>query len=1249
MSKLVDIKRKIDELDGGAFQNLCDVYLTCKGYKNGYSLGMVTGTNKTAKGNPDTYFLTADNKYVFVMYTTQKTQFVDKALEDIAKCFDEERLGIKNEDIAEIIFCHTYGRLSPKEDKSLRDYCRQKGAMLNLIGIDELGNDIFLKYPKIAKDELGISVDTGQIMTLDSFLASQDKNKMSAPLNTEFMFRDDELKEAEKLLEQNNILVVYGPSGVGKTRFSVELCRCLSDKLGYETVCIKSNGLEIYEDLVTSLESEKEYIAFVDDANELTGLHFVLDNLNNEKRKISKLVITVRDYARQDVIKKILDYDKPEKIKLDILKDDDIRKLVDVCFGIKNNTYSDRIVAIAEGNARIAMLAGKLVSESESIESIMDASELYNSYYGKQLETILTGSETEIKSAGIIAFLQSIRLDNLERFSDLFEALSLSSDAFIEDIKQLHSLEVVDLCNDIAARISDQCFSNFLIKYVFVDKKIIPLDLMIKVCFDFNKARTISACNILLNVFSDENLHKYLEEQINIIWDEVKDNAEKFEMFFKSFHMIRPTETLLIIKERIDKTGTVSFDTTKIDIKNEDGNQIKDDIISVLCNFHNHQQLPEAIELLLQYYEKRPDLFEEFYTAFVRELGIDANSQFSGYYSIKTSVSFLCNLIKENRNINTLMLFVKVAKYYLKFVFSRAEGGRRNTFTFYNIPIGYCKSVLDYRKALLENLKEIFESGAFVSELENFLKNYCSGYRDSINFDVAKEEIELVLSFLEMLDKDNLHHCSIAKHLKSVTDETRIDYDDAIFMPFIDSPKYKILQTLKGNRKDILSMSFEETQQKHRSEIESLVVGYGIDEFKTLFLIAKESVAKSDHNAYEISQGLRYAFDAILNESSLYVSVVELYIQMDTPCNIHPSLLIRNLFDIHFVGETKKLIEKYDFSEKNTWLWCYYAEMPKENITQELCTELLSFLSEPDISIKSASYRPIDSINKYKIADEEIIVKASRILSENYDKSPFVFDLYFVLLFNPHNISVSNLFEMYASDHSLLEDIYLKSASYSNHCDYDGTVLMNLLDANPDVLNKYLNTMLLPLGYRSKKYESCMNRLEKIWLRDDFINIADMVVHSLHTIFVDQKWEFEHCLESFLTKANGKERSASNQDKWIIYCIENNYNDIEFMSCLFGAISEMSNSRRKDALIKFISLNDDYEAFERIQLEPSSWGGCGSMIPYMQARIDYLSSLMPVLSGVKYLKHKQRIEHYISVWEEQIKREEIDELLERWD
>ncbi len=56
MSNATDIKYRIDGLDGGEFQTLCDAYLCCRGYGTGYSLGMKTGTNKTAKGNPDTFF-----------------------------------------------------------------------------------------------------------------------------------------------------------------------------------------------------------------------------------------------------------------------------------------------------------------------------------------------------------------------------------------------------------------------------------------------------------------------------------------------------------------------------------------------------------------------------------------------------------------------------------------------------------------------------------------------------------------------------------------------------------------------------------------------------------------------------------------------------------------------------------------------------------------------------------------------------------------------------------------------------------------------------------------------------------------------------------------------------------------------------------------------------------------------------------------------------------------------------------------
>lgn len=80
MSKLTDIKTRIDQLDGGAFQNLCDAYLACLGYGSGYSLGMKTGTDKVAPGSPDTYFLTADNRYILAMYTTRKDGFIKKPL-----------------------------------------------------------------------------------------------------------------------------------------------------------------------------------------------------------------------------------------------------------------------------------------------------------------------------------------------------------------------------------------------------------------------------------------------------------------------------------------------------------------------------------------------------------------------------------------------------------------------------------------------------------------------------------------------------------------------------------------------------------------------------------------------------------------------------------------------------------------------------------------------------------------------------------------------------------------------------------------------------------------------------------------------------------------------------------------------------------------------------------------------------------------------------------------------------------------
>jgi len=88
MSKITDIKQKISHMEAGEFQELCDAYLYRQGYRNIHSLGLQSGTRKTTKGIPDTYFTQVNGKYILVMYTAQITgNTYKKIYDDIHDCF----------------------------------------------------------------------------------------------------------------------------------------------------------------------------------------------------------------------------------------------------------------------------------------------------------------------------------------------------------------------------------------------------------------------------------------------------------------------------------------------------------------------------------------------------------------------------------------------------------------------------------------------------------------------------------------------------------------------------------------------------------------------------------------------------------------------------------------------------------------------------------------------------------------------------------------------------------------------------------------------------------------------------------------------------------------------------------------------------------------------------------------------------------------------------------------------------------
>ena len=166
--------------------------------------------------------------------------------------------------------------------------------------------------------------------------------------------------------------------------------------------------------------------------------------------------------------------------------------------------------------------------------------------------------------------------------------------------------------------------------------------------------------------------------------------------------------------------------------------------------------------------------------------------------------------------------------------------------------------------------------------------------------------------------------------------------------------------------------------------------------------------------------------------------------------------------------------------------------------------------------------------------------------------------------------------------------------------------------------------------------------------RYDYLTAINEIVNYLFNAFNVKRLDLIQCVEELLEKDKSINDITDKQDTWINHFIEERHKDLYSMRVLFSAITNWSDVRRKSALLKFISNNDSFDDFEKLPIEPSSWSYSGSGIPYMQARIDYLSSLAALLPGVKFLKHRQKIEQDISIWKEQIKNTEIRELLEYW-
>jgi hypothetical protein len=325
MSKIEQIEAELKSIDQAKFQKLCDHYFYYRGF-DVKSFGSVIGKNKTRKGTPDSYILLPNGNYIFIEYSTKEDALGDKFLKDLDSCFDSKKTKIPVSQIEKICFCYN-SKLSPDEVNKIVKKCSLSNCEPEFIDIDKLKYAIY-DYPTLGKEYLTINPDSEQILIINDWLKDYSRGNFATPLTNKLFFQEQNIEEALNYLQNNSIVIVTGKAGLGKTRFTINCCNTfIENNSEYQLYCVSNkNHPDFYYDLKTYLRIDKKYLVFVDDANRLQQIGYLLEYLKKDNISL-KLIFTVRDYALSSVMELAKDF-SPKKLTLTELKDKEIKEII---------------------------------------------------------------------------------------------------------------------------------------------------------------------------------------------------------------------------------------------------------------------------------------------------------------------------------------------------------------------------------------------------------------------------------------------------------------------------------------------------------------------------------------------------------------------------------------------------------------------------------------------------------------------------------------------------------------------------------------------------------------------------------------------------------------------------------------------------------------------------------------------------------------------------------------------------------
>lgn len=231
-------------------------------------------------------------------------------------------------------------------------------------------------------------------------------------------------------------------------------------------------------------------------------------------------------------------------------------------------------------------------------------------------------------------------------------------------------------------------------------------------------------------------MKNYIEEQVTISWNEADKSQQAG--YLKCFYALNEEKSLSVLKQKIDSEKCIEMDISRFDIENKKNyNNIECEEIAILSSFKYSEYFEDAMELLLLYYKKRPDLIMDLYFAFSYRMAFDINSYELAYDKELKMVDCLWTYANGGKDINVTILLLHVFKELLKCSFHRTEyGDDSRSFTIYNLQVSYTDGSKKLRSYMWGILSKLYAYDKY-KKIINDIISY--SYADGLNSEEAKQ------------------------------------------------------------------------------------------------------------------------------------------------------------------------------------------------------------------------------------------------------------------------------------------------------------------------------------------------------------------------------------------------------------------------------------------------------------------------------------------------------------------------------